>query len=318
MFQLPATFLLFIIYINIGFSQQNLVPNPSFEVHDSCPYIYYGQVNLSEEWSSFRESPDYGNTCAGTVPTSPIGSTQNPVTGNAYCGFIAYGASQNGNYREHLGAQLCQNLVIGQQYFVSMNIIRSSGYPGACNNIGIKFSTVPFTSVNFPPLSNNAHVFSNTVISNDSIWTYISGTFVPDSSYSYIMIGNFFDSTNTVQYGSGAYYFVDDICVSTDPLGCGMQSCASLDITPTKFLNSMTISPNPVIDKMNINFNNAPNEIITLIIYDSFGRFQKSIDNISTTETIDVELGSNLSKGVYFVQLLKNDQIIATSKFLKN
>ncbi len=318
MFRLPTTFFMFILCNYIGFSQQNLVPNPSFEVYDSCPYNYYGQVSFLEEWRSFRESPDYGNTCAGSVPTSPIGSTQNPVTGNAYCGFIGYGASQNGNYREHLGAQLCQDLVIGQQYFVSMNIIRSSGWPGACNNLGIKFSTVPFTSVNFPPLSNSAHMFSNTVISNDSIWTYISGTFIPDSSYSYIIIGNFFDSTSTVQYGSGAYYFVDDICVSTDSLGCGMQSCASLDVTPPKFLNSMIISPNPIIDKMNIKFNNSTNEIITLIIYDSFGRFQKSIDDISITETIDIELGINLCKGIYFIQLQKNDQIIATSRFLKN
>jgi gliding motility-associated-like protein len=200
---------------------QNLVKNPSFEDYTSCPYTYYARVHDATGWSEFRESPDYANSCAGSIPYTPGGNYQIPLTGNAYCAFIAYGVYQNGNYREHICGTLCQTLTIGQKYFVSINVTLGENSDGPCNKIGVRLSTVASADPSiFGPLPNSAHVYTNSMISDSVNWVKIKGSFIADSAYNYIVIGNFFDEANTTKSGTGAMYLLDDVCVSPDSLTC--------------------------------------------------------------------------------------------------
>ncbi len=95
------------------------------------------------------------------------------------------------------------------------------------------FSTVPYDNINRSPINNLAQVYTESIITDSINWTTISGSFIADSAYSFISIGNFFDSTNTqvIDYNNNypstyaAYYYVDDIKVSSDSLFViGMES----------------------------------------------------------------------------------------------
>jgi hypothetical protein len=88
--------------------------------------------------------------------------------------------------------------------------------------MGAKFSTDLFYCDS--TMSNDAHVFETNIITDSLGWTRISGTFIADSAYSIIAIGNFFaDSvTDTLKFFTDfldqSYYFLDDVCVSTDSI----------------------------------------------------------------------------------------------------
>ncbi len=87
-------------------------------------------------------------------------------------------------------------------------------------NIWTGFSGPPF------PFRNYAHLHSVEVITDTAEWTLVSGTFVADSAYRYLVLGNFFEDalTDTVHLAGstsqGAYYFIDGVCVTAGPAGC--------------------------------------------------------------------------------------------------
>ena len=151
---------------------------------------------------------------------------------SAYAALIVWGAS--GNDREHIGIQLTQPLVIGQKYFLSFyTVMTESYYSGTyfgmpSNNIGLRLSTVEYNPSSPAPIDNFAHLNSSTVITDSVNWIRISGSVIADSAYKYVILGNFFDDTNTdtMQYSCGtclnvqSYYLFDDVCVSTDSLLC--------------------------------------------------------------------------------------------------
>lgn len=118
--------ILFCCAFQLAAAQTNLVPNPGFEQYSQCPDEVndlnpVDQVTKATGWSSYRDTPDYFNTCAPTsssttalvsVPYNGCGY-QVPASGNAYCGLSSY--VTNTLYREYLGAQLTSSLTIGQK-----------------------------------------------------------------------------------------------------------------------------------------------------------------------------------------------------------
>jgi hypothetical protein len=67
---------------------------------------------------------------------------------------------------------------------------------------------------------NYAHVLYPQILSDTVNWTLVSGSFVANSAYRYLVIGNFFSDplTDTLHVipgtSLGAYYFVDGVCVT--------------------------------------------------------------------------------------------------------
>ncbi len=205
---------------------QNLVPNRSFEDTLTCPTML-AQIVYSNGWSSFRESPDYFNSCAPSGgfsnPSVPLNSWgyQYPLTGNAYAGFSSY-SKNNANWREYLGIQLNQNLVIGQNYYISFHVSRASSISNhmniASNKLGLKFFTNAYSMMNPAPVNNIVHLFSDSIIGDTTNWIEITGFFIADSAYQYLCLGNFFNDsvTGIISYDSNAtyaYYYVDDVIV---------------------------------------------------------------------------------------------------------
>ncbi|MBP8823136.1 MAG: hypothetical protein KBH07_05800 [Flavobacteriales bacterium] len=226
---------------------QNLVPNPSFELNDTCPYtIGFQEGDKPLHWDRWDQDPEYFHACAGNfgsadslvdVPWNGF-TWQYAQDGEGYVGMACFQAN---NFRELVGAQLVQPLVVGQTYYVSywVNLATEGSYwwtRWACNNQGILFAMQEHiwsgstgSGPEFMP-RNFAHVNNPTIVTDTAGWTHLSGSFVADSAYQYIVLGNFFDNahTDTVHLSTepswGAYYLYDAICVSTDPEECPLNT----------------------------------------------------------------------------------------------
>lgn len=207
--------------VSVEASAQNLVTNPGFEIFSPCP-DNIDQVNRATGWSAYLKTPDYFHNCANdtlnsAVPKNFLGY-QYPHGGDAYAGFWTY--SSVAEYREIIGSKLIAPLKVGTTYQVSFWTVFSDHVAygkAATNNMGIKFSTIPYSLTTPPPINNSAHLYAKKVITDSLNWTKISGTYIADSAYQYIMLGNFFDNahTDTTRVWPTpawfSYYFVDDI-----------------------------------------------------------------------------------------------------------
>jgi hypothetical protein len=217
-------------------SAQNLVPNPSFELSDTCAYIQGFQGGAKpHNWEKWQWSPDYFKNCVNgggqdtlfAVPQNGFGF-QYPLHGIAYVGMAAYGSSGGGvSYREYVGCQLLEPLEVGESYELSFftNVAFGGTYSAptwACNNMGMLFTMQPNIWTGSGPLfalRNYAHLHSTAIISDTADWTLVSGSFVADSAYQYLVLGNFFSNalTDTLHIIPGnslaAYYFLDGVCV---------------------------------------------------------------------------------------------------------
>ena len=123
------------------------------------------------------------------------------------------------------------------------------------NKIGVLFTTINYNPMGDTVvgianglIKNFAHVYTDSIVTDTINWTTISGSFISDSAYQYILIGNFFDTANTnFSCTNGlTYYLVDDICVSDSANTCGST------IGIKEFINSeiFKIYPNPSNDKV--------------------------------------------------------------------
>ena len=82
----------------------------------------------------------------------------------------------------------------------------------------------------------------------------------------------------------------------------------TLDVNSNLFISELSISPNPVEEKLNFNSNN---KILWVNIFDMLGNI---ILSKKRTHTIDV---SNLSKGVYLAKIKFENGASQTKKFVK-
>jgi hypothetical protein len=269
---------LLLILIFISFpskGQVNLVVNPSFEDTVACP-LGPGEIYNSNGWSSLNGSPDYMNSCNIFSMGAPLnwGGYQQPASGNAYAALVSY-ISTLINYREHIGCQLSSTLNIGTKYFVSFRVSLSLGASldanCASNKIGATVTSVLYSGTAL--INNNPKIHTDSIIADSLNWTTVFGSFIADSAYNYIVIGNFFDdaNTDTIKYyntfSDAAYYYIDDVCLSTD-------SAFTVNYTYTSFTNHdfnqiFTIFPNPSGDYVTIL---NKNQIYDIRIYNAFGQ----------------------------------------------
>jgi hypothetical protein len=311
---------------------QNLVPNFGFEQQDTCEDVP-DEIERCRGWLKFSElasTPDYYNACAlyHTVPNSFNGYQQDHRNCSAYMGLVTWSASTND--REHIGIQLSQPLIVGQKYFLSFytvmaEVIYPNGYHYAMpsNGIGLRLSTVAYSTSNPCPIDNFTHLYSTAII-NDSInWLRISGSIIADSAYTYFIIGNFLDDahTDTLHYtcdsclNEASYYYVDDVCLSIDSLLCngGIDNIpCNVGITENVSVNGVNIFPNPISDKINIT--GKINELIEFVLYDFTGR--KTLQQFFTNSTsVNTE---QLAKGIYLYEVRNKNGVVKKGKIVKD
>jgi OOP family OmpA-OmpF porin len=280
---------------------QNLVPNYSFEDTTICP-TFISQITNAVGWTSFRNSPDYFNSCAPyavsgiSVPSNLCGY-QSPRTGNAYAGFFSRGGN---NYREWIGMQLTKSLMIGVKYrvsfFVSLSYKASSNIGIATNKLGARFSTISYSSNNSLPLNGYVHIYTDSIIRDTLNWTEVSGLFVADSSYQYIIIGNFFNDSLTSTYSIDtsllhSYYYLDDVSVIPNDSLEGQSEIINHNST-------IQLSPNPTHSAFTLG---SPLSFVgtELSIYNSLGEIVRREIIHSAKQEIDL----GLEAGVYYIRV---------------
>jgi len=302
----------------------NLVPNPSFEEFENgCP------IDLNEppsHWSWWRNSPNSFSTCVepqnlldslGWAPWTGFG-TQIPSDGESFCGFYAFSPSPTPetqpNFREYLGCELEEPMEIGITYYVSFKV--SMGYYGnyynvwwASNRIGAFFTSTAYSYNDNPmPIPNFAHVYTEEIISDTTNWIIIEGSIVADSAYSHMALGVFFeyDLLETMiilppnpppTAGLGAYYFVDDVCVSKFP---NCQFVTGNEVISMEF--DVKIFPNPASSTVIVH----AHEVLSGIrLYDSSGKLVL-LKAFQTNEVIlDVSM---IESGFYLIEALFKDK----------
>jgi hypothetical protein len=286
---------------------QNLVPNPSFEDTIACPFGL-AQMDRVADWSSYRESPDYFNYCdtdgfgLSGVPINSWGY-QYPRSGNAYSGFGTFDIAYT-NSREFIGVTLFQPLIIGKCYRASCYVSRAKTLQPyidiATNKIGIRFSTAPYSYWNPAPIDNRANVFTDSIITDTTNWVQVTGTFIADSAYQYLSVGNFFTDSLTSWIALSnptetAYYYVDDVSVYLD-------SCT--DGVPLLNKMNILIFPNPANEYIII----EGKSIQRVSIFDCLGR-QLFVSTYKNESIVKLML-DKYSSGIYFLKILFNNHSI--------
>ena len=221
-FTMKSKFLIAITIVinNCSYSQTNLIPNYSFENYDTCD-VFQG-FSVLTDWTnpSVMGTPDYYNVCEGTIPCA-AGCVyyQYPHTGNAFVG-IECQIYLTSNYREYVQAQLANQLITNQCYYVEFHTNKANSDKYAVNNIGAYISDTAITSfwdtcLNFIP---QILLPGNPVITDTVNWVKVYGVYQAIGGENYITIGNFQNYANTtIQVFDAAspydeaYYYIDDV-----------------------------------------------------------------------------------------------------------
>jgi hypothetical protein len=268
-------------------------------------------------WYTYRFSSDYFNSCNKTslgVPKNQLG-IQNAATGIAYTGLIAL-SPNTGNYSELIGCQLKEKLIVGKKYFVCFKASLSETSNFGCNNLGVLFLTEPSTNSSAFSLTNRATIYSSSIITDCTNWTVISGSFIADSAYEYITLGNLFEENLTnieksyppPDFGEDrSYYYIDDVCVSSD------STCyQKVNVSVPRKEKRITIYPNPFEDILT--FKSVENSAKEVIIFDSVS---KEIDRQSFSDILCVNL-LHSNPGIYYYEISDKSGLIERGRLVKD
>jgi hypothetical protein len=308
--------LLVVVVTSLSVSAQNLVPNHSFEVPDSCPgthtFLTPGEGPL--HWFSGGGTIDYYQSCIpapndASVPQGAF-AYQYPQDGENFIGLVTYEVN-SGGIREYAMVQLSSPLVQGQTYYVSFYANAAwngtdSAYPQnylASSHIGALFTMQPrpWTGGDpWPLATGSAHIWHPWIIADTIGWTLVSGSFVADSAYQYMMVGNHFDnnSSDTLYFIPPlvslpkAYTLVDNVCVSQQPEGCPLATGAVEQI-----VSDLLLFPNPTVDVLAVSGLEKEAEAL---IHDACGR--QIWNGLITKETWRLDVG-DWARGSYVLRI---------------
>jgi len=277
-------------------NDSNLIYNPSFEMHSSCPLRIepYGIMNeVDAWWQPTRGSSDYYNNCGGKqchVPKNKLG-IQMPRTGESMVGIycsLTY-------YREYIETELKQTLQKDETYKLSFYVSLSEYSKGAVATIGglftsyriedttrqmitdNKIKTLPsgvkqkISTFYEPQVVNN---FNNPLYDTEK-WMLIEGTFVAKGDERFLTIGNFYpeeqsnhiDVQHTTKILPGAYYYIDDIELYC--LTCKVKDEITV-VTPIKSIdtNQLTIGKTIILEDIFFDFDKSillPQSFVALL-----------------------------------------------------
>lgn len=254
---------------------QNIVPNPSFDIQDSCPAV--SELFVAQPWDSpTLGTPDaFNSTCP----------TQNGPghTGIGSAGVYIYSTFPDN--REYMQAPLSGTLVAGQTYCVSF-WVRRSDFRLACDRIGAHLRAGAFQNnattgvLNFAPQVENA---SGNVLGGTG-WHLISGSFTAAGGEDHILIGNFRNdaTTTTVVANSGntsevCYYRVDDVVV---------QAC-QVGVEESVAIGEVVVAPQPAAETMWVTLS-PPAADAEIALFDLSGRMVMSTRSVGATDALDV------------------------------
>lgn len=199
--QITGAALLFVLTVQA----QNLIPNPGLETYSKipCDCMHGSLREYINDWENAGGgTPDYITTkadesCYASNSSSHWDSygAETPHGGNGM-GMIMTSAHE-GAYREYLGVTLQSPLKKGQKYYAEFYVSLGDYCGLATNNMGMLFKTGKFAAVSDYHIIGTPQVNTTTIIDQTKGWYKVSGTFVAEDNYTFVIIGNFFSKENT-------------------------------------------------------------------------------------------------------------------------
>lgn len=211
---------------------QQLVLNPSFEDHTTCP-TYLNQLDRALNWNSpttaifgLSGTPDYFHACNSGIVGVPANNNgyQPAHTGDAYALFVCY-LPGTPDFREYIQGTLTTPLLQGQCYHLEFYLNQTNG-AYATTDIGVWFTDTQLSGINnYAPLPYTPQIiYTGPVITDTAAWVLVSGDIIAAGGEVAFIIGLFQDdASSSFTYMGGLIpqcgYFVDDVTlVPRDPL----------------------------------------------------------------------------------------------------
>jgi hypothetical protein len=311
--------------IAISSYAQNLIPNPSFEVHDSCPQSYNTLFYALPWFQPHIYNGNVLNSCSSDLFDScSTGGSGVPINGSGYQ-LARTGRTYSGifcnldttNYREYLEIGLLSPLSSGHQYCISFNTSLADISKKAINSLGAYLSldslldsstghTIDYVT---PQIQNSSSNF----LSHKSNWMSVSGTFFASGGEKFITIGNFNlpQNTSTVNVSGGAsnnvYYYIDDISVV-------------LCDTTTKVIENNNVSdfklyPNPSNGNFTLQYKINISDNASIEITDITGKIFEAYKLPVNTDRFNIN-DEQLENGAYFYRIMVDGKLVKSDKLL--
>jgi OmpA-OmpF porin, OOP family len=232
-------------FICLHVNSQNLVPNPGFEVYETCPENYtiaYRKTLLPEWYIPTRGTPDYFNSCTKIqvgVPQNFMGRCM-PKDGKAYAGIIVLldpspknDKKSQTDYREYLQTKLTAPLIKNKVYGVQFYFAVATYSTFSINRLGAYFSVKKISkrrSTKILHYKPQVSIDTSAIFAENAQWISVSGTFRAKGGEQYMTLGNFCDDLHTTYKpmnleGLGtilqtrihsdqiAYFYIDNVSV---------------------------------------------------------------------------------------------------------
>ena len=232
----PGLLYFFFLLLSGSVHAQNLVLNPSFELHSGCPGTTWrvDEIAFADDWHSARLTPDYIHSCGDPNYSQPsnIFGTQLPATGDAYAQILAYSPAGS-EIRELMTGKLSQPMTVGMTYLVSYKVSLAENSFFMINGFGMHFYTQDtgcYSNIDniLPcsvPLTNTPHLITyGPLIDEQEGWHTLRWEFIADQPYTHLVLGIFSENISVQQLKpllpqttSPANYFIDDVEVIEKP-----------------------------------------------------------------------------------------------------
>ncbi|NDC40229.1 MAG: T9SS C-terminal target domain-containing protein [Chitinophagia bacterium] len=300
---------------------QNRVLDPSLIITTSCPVLY--EISAAAYWYSGTYGPaGFFNECAGTKEYSNnlFGYQTSPSGG--YGGFYAYHVYMGPDeYREYL-ADTILALQPGATYKVTVIVSLSDSSLYATDGLGVLFTVNRYIEPTLFHITRTPQVdFSHFGPVTEKVnWYTLVDTFVADSAYEHLTIGNFKDDAATrkvmqpyhyrVPYSvadSVAYYYIDSVSVE--------RIFPAAAFTSLPGYPSVNVYANPKRGTVIFSLSGKAPAACTVALYNLQGLPVKVQHCTSTTLVMDV---SGLPGGYYTYRVSTPQALIAKGGLLVN
>lgn len=307
--RLILTYLLFSVVVLNSRAQVNLIPNPSFELMDTCPVGVMGYTLLN--WFSPTDgTPDQFTVCASglgarSVPQSDWGF-QYPKEGNAY-GAIYLCDPIMDSIREYIAIKLTQPLKRDMRYCLTFYASGADNSPSTISTLGAYFSAdsifqygigiLPF----LPQIENDTANYLDTIS-----WKAVSGNFYANGGEKYIYVGNFKTNANTnvihQDNSGGAYVLIDNF---------SLIECDSLTGIDEFDVQQIALFPNPTSNTLTISIGKLQNAEVEL--FDISGQRLLHQNLTASQQNINV---SRYANGIFICTITANGKVVRREKII--
>lgn len=272
----------------IAVNAQNIIPNPSFEILDSCP-SGGGSITFAKHWidANFRSpdtfAPCYTGTDGFGVPYNWKGH-QFSHTGENYAGAHLYSSVQNPDY-EYIEVELIESIIPKQKYYLSYYVSLAENSAFYMQQFGVHFSDtlVLDSTKRLDYLTPQAISDAGQYYRDEEEWMKIEDTIILDKSAKFMVVGNFRTPQTTLilpvdpndfNPSGQIYYYYDDfelyriipeIVVNGKSFIC-IGDSVKLTAKQTDSIGWSTISNPNEIFSTNRNIMVTPNKTTTYIL----------------------------------------------------